>query len=226
MNSRPKVTVALLEDDDVPTAFQVLSESFSHNAPLVNNLYPNHDTPAGRASGSERFLAWKLVGKDTTFLKAVLDSDSGEPSKIIGIAIWAHLAKPLPSYLGDIENLEKHWPDGENREFVVQLWKNFVYPRNQAITESNGKGVYALELLAIHPDYQRMGAGKALVDWGNKKADELRLQGVVEATSFGVPLYEKCGFHSQIEEMAFATDEKFNGRQKPKLTFLTREPET
>jgi GNAT superfamily N-acetyltransferase len=32
-----------------------------------------------------------------------------------------------------------------------------------------------LELLAVHPDYQRLGAGTALVKWGTKAADEQRL---------------------------------------------------
>ena len=33
-----------------------------------------------------------------------------------------------------------------------------------------------LELLAVHPEYQRLGAGKGLVNWGTKKADERGLK--------------------------------------------------
>lgn len=40
-----------------------------------------------------------------------------------------------------------------------------------------------LELLAVHPDYQRLGAGKALVQWGTKAADEQGLQVVLSPIS-------------------------------------------
>lgn len=33
-----------------------------------------------------------------------------------------------------------------------------------------------LELLAVHPEYQRLGAGAALVKWGTQVADEKRLK--------------------------------------------------
>lgn len=40
-----------------------------------------------------------------------------------------------------------------------------------------------LELLAVHPDHQRLGAGTALVKWGTKAADEQGLK-VMIALSF------------------------------------------
>lgn len=33
-----------------------------------------------------------------------------------------------------------------------------------------------LELLAVHPDHQRLGAGTALVQWGIKSADKQGLK--------------------------------------------------
>ena len=33
-----------------------------------------------------------------------------------------------------------------------------------------------LELLAVHPEHQRLGAGKALVRWGTEAADKQGLQ--------------------------------------------------
>jgi N-acetylglutamate synthase-like GNAT family acetyltransferase len=36
-----------------------------------------------------------------------------------------------------------------------------------------------LELLAVHPDYQRLGAGRGLVTWGTKKADEIGVKVLV-----------------------------------------------
>jgi hypothetical protein len=50
------------------------------------------------------------------------------------------------------------------------------------------------------------------------------LQAVVEGTPVGRFLYEKCGFHAEIEEMRFDVGKEFSERRKPKLTFLIREP--
>lgn len=49
----------------------------------------------------------------------------------------------------------------------------------------------ALELLAVHPNHRRLGAGRALVEWGTKASDE---QGVKVRKDFGnlSPLAETC----------------------------------
>lgn len=57
-------------------------------------------------------------------------------------------------------------------------------------------------------------------------SDILILQAVVEGTQAGRHLYEKCGLHTEIEEMQFDVGEEFTGRRKPKLTFFTREPQS
>jgi len=38
------------------------------------------------------------------------------------------------------------------------------------------QGQTVLELLAVDPDYQRLGAGNALVSWGTRVADEKSLK--------------------------------------------------
>lgn len=83
-----------------------------------------------------------------------------------------------------------------------------------------------LELLAVHPDYQRLGAGTALVTWGSEVADEKGLKAVVEGTPAGRRCYEKVGFCMEIEEMDFDVGDEYNGRRKPMLHFLTRESRT
>lgn len=51
-----------------------------------------------------------------------------------------------------------------------------------------------LDMCFTHPDYHRRGAGKMLLEWGTKKADELGVKGFVEASIDGRQLYEKYGF--------------------------------
>jgi len=221
-----KVTVALLSDEEIPASFQLVSKSFSHDAPFIDNLFPGHDTPSGQVQGSKRFALWKQSSKTSTFLKAVKQADQEGENQIIGFAVWTYLKEAQPRKLEEVENVEEVWPDKANREFMARLWSEFMQPRSQVIRDLHGQGVYVLELLAVHPEYQRYGAGTALVKWGTKAADELGVKAIVEGTQVGRHLYEKCGFHVEIEEMRFDVGEEFAGRRKPKLTFLTREPES
>ncbi|KAI1348039.1 hypothetical protein F5Y01DRAFT_293341 [Xylaria sp. FL0043] len=106
---------------------------------------------------------------------------------------------------------------------MAALWKDYIKPRSQAVRDSGGNGVYVLELLAVQPDHQRLGAGTALVSWGVEASDRSQVKAVVEGTPAGRRLYEKCGFSAEIEEMIFDTGEEFAERAKPKLVFMTRE---
>ncbi|KAI0536539.1 hypothetical protein GGR58DRAFT_475084 [Xylaria digitata] len=215
--------VDLVEDEDVPRCFEVLSESFGHDAPFVDAYFPNHETSPGRIQGSKRLLTWKNTSASSTFLKAAINNSVGE-ELIIGLAVWTHMKDPPPAELKDTEDVEQVWPDDEDREFMARLWRDYVKPRTRAVQDSGEKGVYVLELLAVHPDHQRLGAGRALVEWGTRAADRLGIKAVVEGTPAGRRLYEKCGLAVEIEEMRFDTGQEFAARAKPTLLFMTREP--
>jgi hypothetical protein len=129
--------VTLVSDEDIPTCFQILSKSFGHDAPFVDILYPHHDTPSGQAQGSKRMLAWKQSSDESTFLKAVTDQ-----GQMIGVAVWTYM-KELPSAdMANWEKVEEIWPDKEDWKFMDRLWRDYIVPRSQAITDSEGKGVY------------------------------------------------------------------------------------
>lgn len=51
-----------------------------------------------------------------------------------------------------------------------------------------------LRTLATHPDHQRRGAAKILLDWGLKMADDLGVPTYLDGTSIGKPVYDKNGF--------------------------------
>ncbi|KAI0886506.1 uncharacterized protein GGS22DRAFT_114338 [Annulohypoxylon maeteangense] len=221
-----KVDVVLLSDEEIPTCFEILSKSFSNGAPFVDIYFPHHDTPSGQAQGSKRLLEWKKSSSDSTFLKAVARGNHGEQEHIIGLAVWTYMKEAPHAELDKDENVVEVWPDEDDREYMTRLWRDYVIPRTQAIAASDGKGVYVLELLAVHPDYQRLGAGTALVKWGTKAADEQGIKAVVEGTPVARRLYEQSGFHAKIGEMRFDTGEEFAGRRKPNLIFMVREAES
>ncbi len=51
-----------------------------------------------------------------------------------------------------------------------------------------------LNTLVVHPEYQRRGIGKMLLEDGLKEADRLGIQAVLGASKQGLGLYRKCGF--------------------------------
>ena len=48
----------------------------------------------------------------------------------------------------------------------------------------------------VHPDYQRRGVGKLLMEWGLDVADREGLSCRLQATPQGRGLYSKCGFEN------------------------------
>lgn len=146
-----KVGVALLSDSEIPACFQLISKSFGHDSPFVDAWYPNHDTPSGQAQGSKRLVALKQKSKNSTYLKATItrqasqgyvQEEQGE-EQIIGFAIWTLTKDPPPTELEKLEgNVEEVWPDKDDREYTIRLWRDLVIPRTRAIRESNGKGAY------------------------------------------------------------------------------------
>lgn len=139
-----QVDVALLSDEDVPTCFKILSDSFGHDAPFVDAYFPKHDTLAGQVQGASRLTAWKRTSQDSTFLKAVtsIDEDGVETRRILGFGVWTHMKDIPPQKLEDAENVEEVWPDANDRKFMANLWEDYVKPRTQAVKDSHGKGVY------------------------------------------------------------------------------------
>ncbi|KAJ0107127.1 uncharacterized protein J7T55_014657 [Diaporthe amygdali] len=162
-----KVDVAVVADGEMPACVEVLSKAFGHDAPFVDIYLPNHDTPSGQAQASKRLAAWQQSSENSTFLKAVMRADQGDQEHIIGLAVWTLMKEAPPAELSKIENVEEVWPDKDDREFMTRLWREYVIPRTQAVKDSEGKGVY---------EYQRLGAGKALVKWGTKAADEQNIK--------------------------------------------------
>ncbi|KAF2657387.1 hypothetical protein K491DRAFT_714424 [Lophiostoma macrostomum CBS 122681] len=118
----------------------------------------------------------------------VTDTDSG---MIIGAAEW-EIRESIPKADGDDKPINAYWhTEGtEEKEFagtlITQL-KGFMKDR---MTRPH----LELEQIVVHPDARGQGAGRMLLGWGVKKADELNLESCVESVPFAVPLYETCGF--------------------------------
>ncbi|KAG8709008.1 hypothetical protein FRC08_018589 [Ceratobasidium sp. 394] len=92
--------------------------------------------------------------------------DRREPQKLAGFAIWY---EPGKGFLEDEAQLS-YW-----REFTKRLkpelrswWKDVMQPRyaklaDQGLGEGVKKDLFHLQVLGVHPDFQRRGLGSALV---------------------------------------------------------------
>ncbi|KAK6065642.1 hypothetical protein SCUP515_11084 [Seiridium cupressi] len=141
MSSTVKVDVSLVPDEDIPTCFRFLCQSFGHDAPFIDIYFPDHDTPSGQAQGSKRLLLWEQSAKNSVFLKAVTQRGLRDEEHILGVGIWTLMMGLPPSDLVEVENADQVWPAKGDREFMARLWNSYVILRSQGIKESTGKGV-------------------------------------------------------------------------------------
>ena len=92
---------------------------------------------------------------------------------------------------------ERIWPDYTNMALVENFWNSVVTSRQRQSREI-GPHV-SVDLLATDPKHHRRGAGKMLMQYIVKKADELGLKATIEGSPEGVRLYSSVGF-VQVDE--------------------------
>ncbi|KAF2235473.1 hypothetical protein EV356DRAFT_566361 [Viridothelium virens] len=81
---------------------------------------------------------------------------------------------------------------------------------------TRGKRHLLCKALFTDPLFQRQGMGNALVQWGNRLADELALPIFLQGSPFGYPIYKKHGFetvqHLDVDLREWAPDAKNNDK--------------
>ncbi|KAJ3472936.1 hypothetical protein NLG97_g10620 [Lecanicillium saksenae] len=105
---------------------------------------------------------------------------------------------------------------GQDRAFVQHLFDAVLKRRRSQIPPQH----LLLDICYCHPDYQRQGVGNLLVEWGVKKADELRPAAFVEASPTGTRLYERHGFH--VLEQVSIKDERWPLRPEISYKLMAR----
>lgn len=206
--------------EDIPELANILSASFMHVQPIIDLLFPEHDT-TGRQLTLDRLQAWfASSGERTNFLKATIDN------KIIGWGIWTYMttSDATSTDLTTIQDVAAGWPDEKDQRFAKELWACYPVPRRAAVEAAGENGLWALEMCCVHPSHERKGAGSAIVNWGADKASEMGVDAVIEATRIGGPMYRKCGFEVEIERIEFEVDEEYGDRKVPELFFMRKKP--
>ncbi|KAG4033875.1 hypothetical protein MFRU_004g03730 [Monilinia fructicola] len=89
------------------------------------------------------------------------------------------------------EELDEIWGKGSN----AQLCEDVFVRGDEYISEACGDRPWLkLNILVVHPKYQRLGIGTRLLEQGIQFADAKGLQTVLGASPWGIGLYRKYGF--------------------------------
>jgi len=202
------------EDKDMARFFEIVSDSFGLEHEYINVMFPDHNTPAGRVKGAERFLQIKKTVPYSTFLK-VTDTANGE---IIGVAKWDIYNGYVPPE-GGLGTTE-WWDNDDTARYVDALYQDYLIERRKALRETGGH-LASLDILCVDPKHHYRGAGRILVDWGTKKADEMGTMAIVEASVYGRHLYETSGFQ-MIKFITVELPEPWTERPRQRFFWMVR----
>jgi GNAT superfamily N-acetyltransferase len=162
----------------------------------INSLYKKDEKSESEETPAKEFFGFKAV-----------DDSTGE---IVGEARWMIyyedevLTKSIEDEVED--RINPPMPQMQvqpTAEFarILSTTKRDVLAVPSDSEETTGssapiklrKRVY-LHVLAVHPNHQKKGIGRKLLQWGLDEADRLGLIAYLEASSDGVRLYEQAGF--------------------------------
>ena len=123
------IVVELCDDADIDRVFCIVSDTFKHDEPYIDAVYPKHETPGGRIQGSRRMLDQKRNDSTASYIKAV-DTQTG---KVIGQANWLYIES------GSVKDQldGDFWDDEDAKEFAQNMYAQFAACRRNAVEAAN-----------------------------------------------------------------------------------------
>ncbi|KAI9369390.1 hypothetical protein BJX61DRAFT_149172 [Aspergillus egyptiacus] len=240
----PPVTVTPIRDaSPLPRFFDITAAAFGHQAAdsIWTSMNPLWDTPPGRSAAISR-LTQRLSSTttnrngdpNTVFLQATVPTSDGE-EEIAGVAIWVQssvvpgFGDPPTATLREAMDLEALYPGMEaEQRYLCQVDAALHRRRGEVVREvarrdreGSVPAVWALDLCAVDPKFQRRGVAMALVERGLEEARRRGgLEAVLEASSMGRHVYSKLGFVQEGGEIEYDVDEEFRERERPSNVFM------
>jgi GNAT superfamily N-acetyltransferase len=132
----------------------------------------------------------KDLQMEDTYHWKIIDTDLQDPEQPIAFASWT--IYPHQREEADIEadNVIPDMYPERNMPAVKEFWAP-LFEAHKAVM--GARPHMMISMFGTHPDHQRRGAGKMLMEWGCQEADRRGLEIYVEASSMGKGLYEKFG---------------------------------
>ena len=172
-------------ESDISTFTRVENAAFTNNA-VFQYMWPNGKTQADYDFMDSRNLK-ALRNESNTYFLNVTDT---ETKTIIAIAQWCYIPERSSEDLKKVE-LPETWPPSANSGIKVQAFTKFLNMRDEIM---GNKPFWMLLILGTHPEHQRRGAGKLLLEWGMERAEKEGLECYLEASPAGRPMYGSFGW--------------------------------
>lgn len=153
---------------------------------------------------TSRQLYWHQSDPTSYWQKVV-----NENGKIVAGALWK-ICPTNPFAQADDHSEVSWYPKGGERDYVAHALKQFEAPRiekgqrpqvctcfshmNMRPGSLLKQSLSDLNIIFTHPDYRRQGIADIIMKWGIEKADAMGVEMWLDATEYGVPLYQKHGF--------------------------------
>ncbi|KAL2844834.1 acyl-CoA N-acyltransferase [Aspergillus pseudoustus] len=183
--------IHVVTDADFPALFSELWYSFENPYQGILRLFfpiLNDDRVTSLKTCTEGQLEEYHQQQPNVTWVTIVDTENSD--RIAAAAKWYFYDE---NPFNEEEQHEADWyPEGVGREFATLAARQFEAPRE---TMARNKHAF-LHIAFTHPSYRRRGLGKMFMEWGVRIADERGLECWLDATEFGVPLYELFGFHA------------------------------
>ena len=163
------------------------------------DLAPSEDDPKGNGGRTIAVAVWKMMNVEGESVhrhtpKKGKEEDTSRTEKREAPA--EHASVPAETEPISNNSLGSNYPSFLPPELRLNVLASLFDPLDAARDEIMGteEPFFMLNSLATHPGHQGRGAGKLLLDWGMKKADDEGLVTYLDATQVARPIYEKRGF--------------------------------
>ncbi|OAL50381.1 hypothetical protein IQ07DRAFT_587051 [Pyrenochaeta sp. DS3sAY3a] len=166
-----------------------------HRGPITESSIRGVAADKARDLGRPDMWHWKIV--DSDLVPDAEDGGDGDGNgdgdgsegRIIAVAVWS---------LCNVQDRDEvdATPGFLPPELRLDALTSLFGPLRAAQTDIMGTSEPYLMLnsFATHPEHQRRGAGKMLLEWGLRKADAEGRRTYLDATEVARPLYERNGF--------------------------------
>ncbi|KAI8940594.1 hypothetical protein NX059_001868 [Plenodomus lindquistii] len=177
------ITIHTATDDDIPRACEIETAAYQ-NKTLNRILAPGPFPPESRQRRISQLIQLRRDNSTAFYLKAV-DEESG---KMIAFAKW-HIFETSEAAAAFARPLV--FGPGWNSDACMAFFGGLTDRKKQLVGD---RPHLYLHILHTDPEFQGRGAGRLLVEWGTRRADELSLPAYLESTAAGHRLYKSQGF--------------------------------